>query len=139
MDHLVTANESYQSLLAERCPPTTLTFASNAVATLRKALADCVLLRNRPQATKPQGWFSMDYLCLIPEGGCCFGIRPQHSTKSEKCRFDWRSIQRGLRAQLQALEFHLSQVTEPQGTSHPDLRWLIKALEREMPLEPPRK
>jgi hypothetical protein len=94
MTHLAMANTSYKNIVAERCPPPDLTFASRAVATLRKAFAECIVLRSRPSATKPQGWFSMDYLCLIPEGDCCLSIRPQQSAKSPKCFFNWKMIQK---------------------------------------------
>jgi hypothetical protein len=142
MTHLVLSNEAYNTIMAERCPPADLTFASRAVATLRKAFAECTRTRDKPSATMPQGWFSMDYLCLVPEGDCCVTVRPQQSDEPPKCCFNWRQIQKGFRAQLKALEYALSQVVDPPETSHPGLVWLIKVLGMEMPMEhvarPPR-
>jgi hypothetical protein len=135
MDHLTIGNEAYTTLLAERCPSSDLTFASRAVATLRKAFAECTRTRDKVSATMPQGWFSMDYLCLSPEGDCCVAIRPQQADDPPKCCFNWRLIQKGLRRQLEALEYHLSQVVEPGETSHPGLVHLIKVLGTEMPME----
>jgi hypothetical protein len=130
MDALGQANMAYNILLAQTNTLSTDAFARKSVKALHNALTKCRLLQGCPEATKPQGWVSLDYLSCVPCNGVYISVLPLDAG-DDKSQFDWKAIRQGLYAQLIKLRSHLAETTMEyysEGSDLPELDVLIRCL-----------